>query len=169
MNNISSPPEATFDQSALRYALGLLAKREYSVLMLKQKLVNKHYNEQTISALLEYLQEKQFISDQRFAELFIRDALRKYRGANRIRSELAQKGINSALVSEQLDALNIDWQSIAHDLLSKKFTISYSKDDSESDYQQLNRYRNKLLQKLHYQGFDGSTCKRAVDDFLTGE
>jgi regulatory protein len=79
-------------------AMQLLAAREHSVFELRLKLGQKQFGTTEIEKTLAYLQEKDYVSDLRFAKVFIRSRLRrKPEGKAIILERLKQKGVCRAV------------------------------------------------------------------------
>jgi len=75
--------------------LDLLVMREHSSLELKQKLYKRKFTSDEINDALSYLKRKDYLSDERFAEIFIRSRLRrKSEGKSVMMQRLMQKGVN---------------------------------------------------------------------------
>ncbi len=91
----SSPPESAAALKAR--ALRLLARREHSRRELAGKLAPHAESVEVLEALLEQLQARKQLSDDRYAELRTRVLARKY-GAARIRHELRSKGVAPAII-----------------------------------------------------------------------
>ncbi len=87
-------------------AIKLLARREHSRVELRQKLGRQgKFNSKQIDEALTKLVQSGYLSDRRFAEQFVGSRLRRW-GRRRIEYELAQRGIDKALI---LDVLaNVD-------------------------------------------------------------
>ncbi|HIL93525.1 MAG TPA: regulatory protein RecX, partial [Cycloclasticus sp.] len=88
----------------------LLARREHSQRELRQKLKAKGFDEDDIDLLLEELSEKNWQSDERFAESYSRSRLLKGFGPVRIQYELKERGVN-AVVDEVFEHAP-DWQHV---------------------------------------------------------
>lgn len=102
--------------------MNALARREHSQKELLQKILPKFPEQKAlIFTALEQLVDDNLQSDQRFAEAFIRARVARGYGAGRIALELAQRGINDALVDEVLLASGVVW----HDLLLEQFEKKY--------------------------------------------
>ncbi len=78
-------------------ALRLLARREHSRAELARKLAPHASSPEALRALLDELQARKQLSDERFAEARVRSLSRKF-GAARIRHDLRSKGVAAALV-----------------------------------------------------------------------
>lgn len=104
-------------------AMNSLAMREHSAKELRVKLAKKCDQDDLIAAVVEKLQLDGLQSDSRFAEAYTNMRLRQGKGAQVIRLELREKGINDALINECLiNALTeADWNSLALKAYQKKF------------------------------------------------
>ncbi|MBE2895113.1 recombination regulator RecX [Spirabiliibacterium falconis] len=110
------------DKTALHYAVGLLAHRDYSALEIQQKMQQKAIDEHTIAEVMSYCQQRGWQSNERFCDSFIRSRVQRGYGPLRIQQELKQKGIESALITERFASLNLDWFALAETVFKKKFT-----------------------------------------------
>ena len=137
-----------FDQ-----ALSLLSHREHSKQELVTKLKTRGHEEEEISAIIERLEEMNYLNDERFAEIFVRSRLSKPLGASRIQQELIQKGINSELAKTAITDANADWFELAKQLKERRFGEEISTDFKEKAKQ--SRY-------LQYRGFDFEQIKYAI-------
>ncbi len=159
---------------AMKYALNLLGKREYSSKLIQDKLKNRKFSDKVIDATIDELSERRYLCDTRFTEVFIRDAIYKKRGLNRIKQELKQKGISNETMLDVIDELEVDWLEVAISCLKGKFSntlmsVSQEPVDEENNTEyreQFYKLKQKMLAKLQYQGFDFSTTQQAVEQFL---
>jgi regulatory protein len=78
-------------------ALRLLARREHSRSELGRKLSPNAESREALDALLDSLEQKKQLSDERFATERARTLSRKF-GAARIRQDLKAKGVDAELV-----------------------------------------------------------------------
>lgn len=78
-------------------ALRLLARREYSRAELSRKLAPRAETPEALASLLDSLEQKKQLSDERFAEARARQLARKY-GPARIRHDLKASGVDAGLV-----------------------------------------------------------------------
>ncbi|NLQ18149.1 recombination regulator RecX [Marinomonas sp. M1K-6] len=145
---MNQQPLSTFDQ-----ALSLLSHREHATKELITKLKTRGHEEEEINATIERLQEMNYLNDQRFAEIFVRSRISKPLGANRIRQELIQKGINSELAKTTIAEADADWFELAKQLKERRFGEEISTDFKEKAKQ--SRY-------LQYRGFDFEQIKYAL-------
>ena len=78
-------------------ALRLLARREHSRAELARKLSARAESGEALEALLDDLQQKKQLSEERFAAERARTLSRKF-GAARIRQDLKSKGVDAELI-----------------------------------------------------------------------
>ncbi len=160
---------------AMKYALNLLGKREYSSKLIQDKLKNRKFSDKVIAATINELTERRYLCDTRFTEVFIRDAIYKKRGLNRIKQELKQKGIDNDTMLEVIDELEVDWLEVAVSCLKAKFSNALMNVAQEAvnegnrteHREQFYKLKQKMLAKLQYQGFDFSTIQQAVEQILS--
>lgn len=114
-------------------AIMLLGIREHSYKELSEKL-SKHFTEcpkELMSEILDDLVAKNYLSDERYTELYVRSRQKKY-GIQRIKQELKQKGVSADLISEQTEILDDDQQfKNAFELWSKKYKNQLPTDSKE--------------------------------------
>ena len=78
-------------------ALRLLVRREHSRVELVRKLLPHAESEAVVNAVVDLLQSKKQLSDERFAEERARSLSRKY-GAAMIRQDLKERGVAEEIV-----------------------------------------------------------------------
>jgi SOS response regulatory protein OraA/RecX len=135
------------------YILRLIAKREYSAHMIRQKCQQKFlknnsqkspllkgdlpacrqglggfFSKEIISLMDQTIQnftQKNYISDQRFTESLIRDQLRQDQGPQKILQKLHHYGIKKTLAQESLEKFYPEpmRQAIATDIFQKKKAV----------------------------------------------
>ncbi|AAU38849.1 recombination regulator RecX [[Mannheimia] succiniciproducens] len=118
---------------AFSYAVNLLSRREYSEFEIRCKMQEKAFSEQEIEDTLAQLQQKNWQSDKRFTENYLRARAQRGYGVNRIKQELRQlKGILPETVDEALMECDIDWSEIALNVLAKKFPDYRARQDAKN-------------------------------------
>ena len=90
-------------ERAYRYALRLLAGRDYASSKLRGKLAARDINDQDVEATILRLQGEGWLDDRRYAERFVESALSsgRYYGP-RLRMEMRRRGVPAELVDEIL-------------------------------------------------------------------
>ena len=137
-------------------ALELLGIREHSRQELKRKLIARFHNyEPEIERCLEELQSEDYLSDQRFTQLFIESRLNNKRvGPFKIVADLQQRGIDHDTA-----------HSIMDELADEEFWLSKIKDNLE-ELCKGNKKNNRqaLGQKLFQRGFAYELINQALND-----
>ena len=82
-------------------ALGYLARREHSRLELARKLVQAGFEEPDIGRLLDEFEDRNWLSDRRFAESWVADHRAKA-GSVKLAFELRQRGVADAIIEAVL-------------------------------------------------------------------
>lgn len=132
-------------------ALRLLSTREHSRAELQRKLQPFEQVAGTLAPVLDELQAKDFISEQRALESIVHRRSAKF-GASRIRQELQAKGLEPEAVAQAVDQLRQSDLSRAREIWRKKFGTP-PLDAAE---------RAKHMRFLASRGFDGDTIRRVV-------
>jgi regulatory protein len=106
------------------FAYRLLGRREYSVHELAQRLRQKWRSVEDIGAmadeLVDALLEENLVSDERFAESFVRSRIQRCQGPLKIKAELRKKGISDALIARELESHAEEWSDLASQWLSRQ-------------------------------------------------
>ena len=139
-------------------ALRIISRREHSVKELKDKLLRKGYSEKNIDSVLEILIRDNFLNDERFTELYVRQNFElKKRSPKVIRYNLSKLGIDNSLVDKYLSEIDEDkiFEN-ALDLAIKKLK-SVSKKSKEK---QLFAVRNFLL----YRAFPNDVINKTLTE-----
>jgi regulatory protein len=103
-------------------ALRLLARREHTRQELDRKLLPHAASSEELKGLLAGLQQKNQLSEERFAEERARQLSRKY-GAARIRQDLKAKGVSEELIERVSPA---DELERARAILERKYRVPAS-------------------------------------------
>jgi regulatory protein len=109
-------PGLSLKGRALRY----LAAREHSRLELERKLREHEETPGQLAQVLDALEAKGFISEERVADSVVHRRAGKL-GAARVRVELQAKGLAEAVIREAVDALRHTEQARAHAVWLKRF------------------------------------------------
>jgi regulatory protein len=142
-------------------AMNLLATREYLRDELARKLYRKFGgsqgcdDESPVEELLDQLVAENLLSDERYAESYIRSRCNRGYGPDRIRQELRQKGVDSGLLASALSAAEVDWAAQAREVRCKKFGGTAPRDFKD---------RARQLRFLTYRGFGSECAAAALED-----
>ena len=142
-----SKPSISLKSRALRY----LSMREHSRLELARKLQRYAQEGDDVSALLDWLEGAQFLSQQRFSESLVHRRAARF-GNNRIMSELQSHGIRGQDLTQLKTDLQGDEGQRARDVLLKKFGTAVL--DAAG--------RAKQMRFLQQRGFSHSAIRAAT-------
>jgi regulatory protein len=125
---------------------------------IKEKLREKGYDLDDILKVVEFLKEYNFINDESYIKMYIKDRLRS-QGREKIKYALLRKGIDGDLVEEELNSIDKDEErTVAIELAIKKYSVLVK---SESDKYKL---WNKLCRFLVGKGYNYSIAKEVVQE-----
>lgn len=137
----------------LSRAMRLLSQRDHSEAELRRKLAAQPFvakarfggkgpqaptvaeepvDPALIDQVIAYCYQHNWLDNQRFAYSYIGSRSRKGYGAQRIRSELMQKGVDKALVQDALAECDIDWCEQAKQVAQRKFGDALPTEERES-------------------------------------
>jgi regulatory protein len=104
------------------FAYRLLGRREYSVLELDQRIRRKwpQLESTAVDGLIGALVEENLLSDERFAESYVRSTLQRHQGPLRIRAALRARGLSDAVIAGQLDRHSGQWSELAAEWLRRQ-------------------------------------------------
>lgn len=144
----------------------LLSRREHSHLELVQKLIQRGFQKSDILPILDDLAEKDWQSDLRFAEAYVRYRSQKGFGPERVAQELKEKGVASKLIARfiyghdrsEKDTV-IDWCVIAKEVYQKKFARDAVHNNTQPlEYAELVKRKKYLL----YKGFNHEQIEAVI-------
>lgn len=163
-------------ESRLRWlAFYYLSRREYGKAELRQKLIDKEQDLESINALLDEFEQKGYQSDYRTTLMLIRENLRKGRGRARIKQDFYKKKIAMpSNIDELIDMANaeseafsefvdedenslvegVDWLKLAVEARTKKYGNDIPVEQKD---------KAKQLRFLQYRGFKGDVCFEALN------
>ncbi|RKO82516.1 recombination regulator RecX [Pectobacterium parmentieri] len=121
----------------LRYAMNVLSVRDYSEVEIRRKCAAYLYKSESteseadeiaarvavedVEAAIAYCKEHGWLDDARYARRYISIRSRKGYGAQRIKMELSQKGIDKTTLATALNESDIDWCALAKSVVERKF------------------------------------------------
>lgn len=101
-------------------AVALLARREHSRRELLRKLLRRSDDRELIEQVLDELVERNYLSEERFAESYVRARAGRGFGPLRIRAELKDRGLSDELIERYLSA-DFDWCEQLAQVCEKKY------------------------------------------------
>ncbi len=126
-------------------AVRLLAQREHSELEIARKLGRRGFESDVIAVVQARLIEAGYLSNQRYAEQYVRLRGERGYGPQRIRMELAERGLSDSEIGQALADDSTDWYAAAQHVYTKKYH-----QQAPVDY----RERSKRMRFLQYRGFE---------------
>lgn len=148
--NQSAPADAKAIEAA---AVRLLARREHSTEELKRKLLSKGHDAAQVGAVVEKLLAKRLVSDERFAAGMVRHRAQRGQGPVRIRAELREQGVTDAMIEQEFETADVDWNQLAAEVRRRKFGAT-----PPGDF----RLRAKQARFLQYRGFSADQISAAL-------
>ncbi len=95
------PQNKEFD-SAKKKVLNFLRFRIRTKKEVEDYLKKHKYSEETITNILCYLEKLNLLDDEKFAELFIEEKIRKFWGPLKIKYELLKKGVEKEIIEKKI-------------------------------------------------------------------
>jgi len=131
------------------FAYRLLGRREYSLQELGQRLRQKWPEAEEIGELVEALATENLVSDERFAESFVRSRIARHQGPRKIQAELRAKGVSESLIAHELDHHAVAWTDLARAWLQRQHP-------GEIDFAARQKYYRRLCNRgfTHDQAMD---------------
>ena len=114
-------PSLPGGRPALDAALRLLGRREHSIQELSGKLSSRGYGASDIQQAMDQLAGRGLVSDERFAEAFLRSRLERGQGPLKIRAQLRDRGVAAGLIDVALGEAGVDWNRRAAAVRSGRF------------------------------------------------
>ncbi|WP_050114162.1 recombination regulator RecX [Yersinia thracica] len=162
----------------LSRAMRLLSQRDHSESELRRKLAAQPFSAKgnwgkrtgsgdcepaaeidpkVIEQIVAYCYQHNWLDDSRFATSYINSRSRKGYGAQRIRSELMQKGVDKELIQVAFEISEIDWCLLAKEIAQRKFSEVLPVEWKE---------KAKVQRYLLYRGFLQEEIQSIYNDFV---
>lgn len=129
--------EAPSSNKMRAFAYRLLGRREYSAHELGQRIHRKWPEAEGVEELLLALREENLQSDDRYVESFVRFRCQRFQGPLKIRAALSGKGVDSSLVTRELDAHAHEWNDLAFQWLDRQNAGDLDFDGKKTFYRRL--------------------------------
>ncbi|MDD5709803.1 MAG: RecX family transcriptional regulator [Candidatus Marinimicrobia bacterium] len=137
-------------------ALELLSMREHSLRELSVKLRQKGYRADIVTKVLDDLESRNYIDDERFAALYAEELIRSKRlGPLQVREKLFKRGIPAENIREILENYPSEEQIGNCRFHFEKKLPGIREENSE-------RAAGKMIRYLQGKGFDWETISRIV-------
>ena len=123
---------------------------------IRDKLLSKEFDIETVDSTIDFLIEYGFIDDSKFVSMYIKDRIRT-QGRNKIRYSLISKGVNKLLIEEAFSELDRDDEIERATILCEKKYLNISKREDD-DF----KIKNKLTRYLLGRGYDYDIAKEVI-------
>jgi regulatory protein len=130
--------------SAKSVAVRLLSRREHSAFEIRDKLCKRDFENSEIEQAIIELQQGGWLSDERYAEAYIRMRQQKGFGPIRISIELNERGVTESIIDTYLHQQDDSWLHTLQQQYLKKY-----KNRAVVDYSD----KAKRIRFLQYRGF----------------
>lgn len=141
--------------SAKSVAVKLLSRREHSAFEIRNKLTQRDFDDNEIEQAIVELQQGGWLSDERFAEAYIRMRQSKGYGPVRIAMELNERGVREKIIDDYLQTDSEVWLQVLNQQYLKKY-----KNKPIADYND----KARRIRFLQYRGFTLDVIYQAVKD-----
>jgi len=149
-------------QRALRY----LGRRHHSVSEIRIKLLQKGYEIDLISEVLEYLERKNYLDDREFARQFSKDKLElKSWSKKKTLAALIKKGISQVIIDEILNENFNEENEFQNAMIAANRKLKSLKVRTNDK----NEIRNKLSSFLALRGYDYETVKEISNKLIEND
>lgn len=125
---------------------------------IRDKLLAKEFDIETVDSTINFLIEYGFIDDSKFVSMYIKDRIRT-QGRNKIRYSLISKGVNKLLIEEAFSTLDRDDEMERAIILCEKKYLNISKREDD-DF----KVKNKLTRYLLGRGYDYDIAKEVIKE-----
>jgi len=119
------------------FAYRLLGQREYSLSELSNRISRKWPQASDIDSFVYQLAEENLVSDERFAESFLRSRVQRHQGPMKIKAEMRGKGVPDAIISGVLDSMSGEWRALAAEWLERQHSGAIDFADKQKYYRRL--------------------------------
>jgi regulatory protein len=101
--------------------MDLLARREYGIRELEQKLIQKGCPREIAAVAVDGLKRDGLVSDERFAESLVQNRRERGYGPLRIERELQEKGIAHSVIDQWLNPRDSAWLDVLREVHRRKY------------------------------------------------
>jgi regulatory protein len=153
------PAKAVDPRSAHTFAIGHLARRDFSAADLRRKLKDRGFSESATDSALQELKAGNVVNDERYGENVVVYRARRGLGPARIRQELKQSGLAAETIQSTLEKAKDagpDFVGLARAARARKFGPDLPKDWKE---------RSRQARFLQYRGFSTDHIRAVLEGF----
>lgn len=140
------------------FAYRLLGRREYSLAELENRIRQKWPEAEGVGDLVAQLAAENLVSDERYAEAFVRFRVQRHQGPLKIRSAMRSKGVADSIIATAMEAESGRWRDLALEWLQRRHPGQLSFKDKQ-----------KFYRRLISRGFTHAQAMDACNSPLAGE
>ncbi|MCE5220674.1 MAG: recombination regulator RecX [Clostridium sp.] len=142
-------------------ALRIIEKSYKTEKEVRDKLILKGYEDNSINKSIEFLKEYNFINDSNYTKAFIHDKLNS-QGSQKIKYKLIQKGISKEIIAEELSNLDKgNEKNVAFNIAKKKLDIIKKKENDNY------KVSGKLYRYLISKGYGYDVTNEIVKEIMS--
>ena len=142
-------------------ALALLARTEHSRFLLSRKLLQRGHEPQVIDAVLDELEAAGSLSDERFAEGWVRGRLRSHpEGRSHLLAGLRTRGVDGALAESAIDRVLRE---------GERSMVEAARSYAERLTRRRALDARALADRLYRRGFAGTVVRTVVGELDPGD
>jgi len=159
----SEEGRAKLFKKAFNYTIRLLAKKDYSVFKMKQKLRDKGYDSETSKEVIDKLLDKNYLREDLYIEARIKGFIRKGHAANVILYRLSQEQCHTTqeYIEEIMNSLGLDPDLLLREVIEKKLRLD---GDFVKNKQKL---REKVFRYCLTRGYSISDVSRLYNEIYS--
>ena len=139
--------------------INIKPRTEYQM---KKYLEGKGFVEDVVSEVVNQLKEYNYIDDEEYASMYFRYGFEKGRGVERIKRELAEKGVRSDDIAIAYEELEEVPDQVAAAMEIAQSVIS-TIDIDELDYDEKRKLQAKIGRRLMSRGFSSDVVYKVVN------
>lgn len=148
-------------ERAYRKALFILERRDYTLVEMRKKLLDKEFSEECVGMVLERLKEYGFINDRRFTEQYIRYHATT-QSKRKLSIKLLQKGISAELFTSVYEELSKEAEGDPEQEALEKAVEAALRKTERKGYSIENlpsEEKNRIIAGLYRKGFSVTKIK----------
>nr|WP_227819404.1 regulatory protein RecX [Mariprofundus micogutta] len=135
-----------------------MAGREFNTFEMRQRLAGKDYDEETVTTVIKQLKADNYLSEQRYAEAFLRSRMKRGETPWLAAQKARQKGADHRALEEVLGEINeaYDEPQAAREVLNMRDPAGFRFEDERVWQRQARFLRNK--------GYSSATILRVLKE-----
>ena len=146
------------EREAIRKCLSLLEHMDRTEHMLREKLSEKGFSEEEVSAAIGYARSFGYVDDLRYAENYVRTHCEK-QSRRQMDAKLREKGVPSELAYQALELYRDEEAEAAMAFLEKKAGAL----NQASSREEKSLLRQKLIRQAMQKGFSYSIIRKGME------